>query len=188
MTKHFEPRVWVEDDVPGNALNYVNCEVCSQKSRIIWGEGNPQGKVAIVLDNPGEREDKTGQEYVCGTRQTLQTGLHRVGISAEDVYLTYLLKCRPLRGYDKDRARSFSLPFLIRQIAEINPKLVLYLGDVVVQTILGDKDAHVKDLRGKTHHVMGYRAVISYHPLAVRRRPNLGKYFLEDLEMVKMRL
>jgi uracil-DNA glycosylase len=50
-----------------------------------------------------------------------------------------------------------------------------------------DSEAHVKNLRGSWHAVMGYPAVVSYHPLAVRRRPNLMLQFMEDWEMLARR-
>ncbi len=178
----FIPMMWPEDRPRAkDTEDYEKCEVCTAKSRIIWGEGNPDASIFIILDNPGQREDKDGCEYLCGTRETLQLGLHKAGIPAKDVYLTYILKCRPLKAYDKERARAFSMPFLVNQIEKAKPKLLICLGDVVVQCILGDKDAHVKNLRGKIHELMGYPAIVSYHPLAVRRRPNLFNIFVKDL-------
>ncbi|MDI9476325.1 MAG: uracil-DNA glycosylase [Natronincolaceae bacterium] len=187
MDSNFTPIIWPEDEAPVEAVDYKQCEVCTQKSRVIWGEGNPKAPIVVVLDNPGAREDKEGREYVCGTRQTLQTAIYRVGLDVNNVYITYLLKCRPLRQYDKARARAFSKPFLIQQIKKMQPEFVVYLGDVVVQSVFDDNEAHVKNLRGAWHTIMGYPSVVSYHPLAVRRRPNLTSRFMEDWEMLSRR-
>jgi uracil-DNA glycosylase family 4 len=187
MDSNFTPIIWPEDEAPVEAVDYKQCEVCTQKSRVIWGEGNPKAPIVVVLDNPGAREDKEGREYVCGTRQTLQTAIYRVGLDVNNVYITYLLKCRPLRQYDKVRARAFSKPFLIQQIKKMQPEFVVYLGDVVVQSVFDDNEAHVKNLRGAWHTIMGYPSVVSYHPLAVRRRPNLTSRFMEDWEMLSRR-
>lgn len=184
MDSDFTPIVWPEDKVPPEAIDYEQCEVCTEKSRIIWGEGNARAPIVIILDNPGAREDKEGKAYVCGTRQTLQTALYQVSLTPNDVYLTYLLKCRPLRRYNKAAARSFSKPFLVRQIKTIQPEFIVCLGDVVVQTMFDDSDAHVKDLRGRWYLLLGYPAIVSYHPLAVRRRPNLWHQFMQDWEML----
>ena len=138
----------------------------------------------IILDNPGAREDSDGLEYICGTRQTLQNALHRVNIAAENVYLTYLLKCRPLRKYDKVGVRAFSRPFLIEQIKKISPQYIVCLGDVVTQTMFDDEGGSVKAKRGRWHTILGIPCVVSYHPLAVRRRPNLMNIFLEDFNML----
>ncbi len=184
MDSNFTPIIWPEDKAPPEADSYKQCEVCTQKSRVIWGEGIPGAPIAVILDNPGARVDKDGKEYVCGTRQTLQTAIHQVGLDVNNVYITYLLKCRPLRQYDKERARAFSRPFLIQQIKKMQPEFVVCLGDVVVQSVFDDSEAHVKNLRGSWHTVMGYSSVVSYHPLAVRRRPNLMSRFIEDWEML----
>lgn len=165
-------------------MDYKQCEVCTERSRVIWGEGNPDAPIVVILDNPGEREDKDGKEYICGTRQTLQSALNQVNLGPNDVYITYLLKCRPLRKYNKENARSFSKPYLIQQIKTIRPKFIVCLGDVVVQAMFNDKEAHVKDLRGSWQNILGYPTIVSYHPLGVRRRPNLMNHFMQDWEML----
>ncbi len=189
MDPNFIPVIWPEDKkIPPEAKNYhAGCEVCTSKSRVIWGEGSPGAPVFVILDNPGAREDKEGKEYVCGARATLQTALHRAGLTADDVYLTYILKCRPLRRYDKEKARSFSKPLLEQQIKAARPQFIVCLGDTVVQCMFADDEAHVKELRGKWHFLMGRPAIVSYHPLAVRRRPNLMKQFMEDWTMLAQR-
>ncbi|HMM06476.1 MAG TPA: uracil-DNA glycosylase [Clostridiales bacterium] len=188
MSSNFRPTVWPEDKFSEETESYRQCELCTQKSRVIWGEGNPQASIFIILDNPGAREDKDGNEYVCPTRQTLQTALFQANLTADHVYVTYLLKCRPLRRYHKEMARAFSKPFLIRQIERTQPKYIVCLGDVVTQTMFNDADACVKNLRGFWHIVLGYPCMVSYHPLAVRRRPNLMSRFMEDWNMLVQRL
>lgn len=187
MDSNFLAKLWTEDKMPLEAADYERCEVCTGKSRVIWGEGNPKAPIIIILDNPGARENKEGNEYVCGTRQTLQEAIDRVDLKSDNIYITYLLKCRPLRKYDKERARQFSMPYLIQQIKTIQPKLIVCLGDTVTQAMFGDSEAHVKDLRGSWHTIMGYPTIVSYHPLAVRRRPNLINHFIQDFEMLAYR-
>lgn len=184
----FAPIILPEDKAPLEAKDYVQCEVYEHSPRIIWGEGNPKAPIVVILDNPGARENNRGEGYVCGTRQTLQKAIHQVGLDVDkDICVTYLLKCRPLRSYDKEKSRSFSKPFLIQQVKKINPKFIVCLGDTVVQSIFDDKEAHVKELRGSWHITMGCPTIVSYHPLAVRRRPNLAKYFIADWEMLSKR-
>lgn len=184
MEARFEPIIWPEDQLSEEADSYRQCEICTQRSRVIWGEGNPKAPILIILDNPGAREDKDGNEYACGTRYTLQKALHQVNLAADDVYLTYLLKCRPLRRYNKEEVWAFSKPFLIRQIEKMQPKFIVCLGDVVTQTMFNDGDACVKNLRGAWYELLGYPCMVSYHPLAVRRRPNLMLNFTHDWSML----
>jgi hypothetical protein len=58
MDSCFEPVIWPEDKLPNEAVGYKECEICTEKSRVVWGEGNPNAPVVIILDNPGAREDK----------------------------------------------------------------------------------------------------------------------------------
>ncbi|HPY36334.1 MAG TPA: uracil-DNA glycosylase [Clostridia bacterium] len=180
----YVPVIMPEIGLPKEASLYSSCSLCSPKARVIWGEGNPMAQIMVVLDNPGAREDSAGKEYICGTRQTLQGAIFKAGLQLENIFLTYLLKCRPLHKYNKDEVRAFSRPFLIRQIEQMKPELLILLGDVVVQVMFENKETSVKTERGRWHKLLGTRCAVSYHPLAVRRRPNLMPIFLEDWKMV----
>lgn len=72
MEQDFSPAIWSEDQLPDCAKGCTRCELHKQRTRIIWGEGNPKADIVVILDNPGCREDKNGNAFVCGTRQTLQ--------------------------------------------------------------------------------------------------------------------
>lgn len=182
------PRIWPEDNIPAAYSACARCELSNQRKRIIWGEGTAEAEVMVLLDNPGAREDREGREYVCGTRETLQQGLVQVGIPLDAVYVTYIVKCRPIRAYDKPTARSACNPYLDEQLASHRPALILCLGDVAVRSLLRDDELSVKVLRGKLHEARGIPVIASYHPLAVRRRPNLFPLFIEDCRMVAERV
>lgn len=180
----FKPTMWPEEAPPKKLEKCDKCELCHQRSRVIWGEGNPTAPLLVMLDNPGAREDREGQPYVCGTRETLQKAVYEVGLTMDDVYVTYILKCRPVRAYDKTAARRICLPHLKEQIQLKDPKLALCLGNVAVQAFFQNPELEVKNLRETWHEVEGLRVAVSYHPLAVRRRPNLYGIFLADWRMV----
>lgn len=178
----FKPEILPEEAPPSYAMQCKKCELSAQRKRVIWGEGNPEAPIFILLDNPGAREDKEGHAFVCGTRETLQYGLREAGLDTNSVYVTYLLKCRPIRAYNKPFAREACSPHLQFQLGMKKPLLLLGLGNTVAQFFFPDAD--VKSLRGTWHSVQGIPAAFSYHPLAVRRRPVLMKYFIEDVKLV----
>lgn len=180
----FVPKLLTEDPPPEFAANCHQCELSGQRQRVVWGEGNPQAPIFMILDNPGLREDKEGTPFVCGTREALQYGIREVGIDLDLVYVTYLLKCRPIRAYDKPTARAACSSHLQFQLDEYRPRILFGMGNVVVQTLMANEDVDVKSLRGQRHFVRGLPAIFSYHPLAVRRRPVLMKYFVEDLQLL----
>src|SRR5699024_8516108 len=78
---------WLEEPVPHNDQHCKRCGLYTHGSRMIWGEGHPEANVMIILDNPGEREDSEGVEYVCGTRRTLRQAAAHVGLSKDDLYV-----------------------------------------------------------------------------------------------------
>lgn len=184
----FIPTEWPEEPVPAEFAGCRECARMSQGTRMVWGEGNPLAPVMIVLDNPGAREDREGNPFVCGTRQTLQQTAAEAGLCTEQLYLTYLLKWRPVRKYDKPTARGACLVHLRQQIAAKSPKLLVCLGNTAVQSYFDDPDAQVKNLRGQWHIIGGIPVTVSYHPLAVRRRPVLKRFFAEDLQSVADKL
>jgi uracil-DNA glycosylase len=176
--------LWPEEPTPEHQKNCAECGLNKHGSRMVWGEGNPEAKIIIILDNPGAREDKEGQSYVCGTRQTLQQVTHQVGFKVEDLYVTYILKRRPVRAYDKVQTRQICMSHLKHQLQEKQPQFIVCLGNIAVQSFFEDQELDVKTLRGKIHHFNEYKVTVAYHPLAVRRRPNLWPSFLEDWKLL----
>ncbi|CAM4408898.1 MAG: uracil-DNA glycosylase [Paenibacillus macerans] len=175
-----------EEQAPAGIQHCVCCELSKQRNRVVWGEGNPQAPLMMILDNPGAREDREGNPFLCGTRETFQLGMREAGIDMSSVYVTYLLKCRPLRAYNKPEARAACFPHLQLQLLQKQPSVLFGFGNVVAQALFPQKEnASVKELRGSWHDFQGLPIGFTYHPLAVRRRPNLLKFFVGDLKALK---
>ncbi|MEH7335088.1 uracil-DNA glycosylase [Neobacillus drentensis] len=176
----FVPKLWTEEDVPAYAKECKDCGLYQHGTRMVWGEGNPKAPIMILLDNPGAREDCEGSPFVCGTRQTLQQAANEVGLTSEDLYITYILKRKPTRAYEKGTVRTICMNHLEDQLQEKKPKVVFCMGNVAVQSFFQNQEVDVKSLRGTVQQVRGIPTLVAYHPLAVRRRPNLWSYFIED--------
>jgi uracil-DNA glycosylase family 4 len=184
----FNPVILQEESSPMYAAQCQLCELSNQRDRVIWGEGNPQAPIFIILDNPGAREDREGSPFVCGTRETLQYGMREAGLHTDLIYVSYLLKCRPKRAYNKPFARETCSPYLQSQLKDKKPNVLLGLGNVVAQSLFSNNEVDVKSLRGQWHMTQGIPITFSYHPLAVRRRPSLMKFFVEDLKLIAERI
>lgn len=175
-----------EEAVPHGLQHCERCELAKQRTRVIWGEGNPGARLVMILDNPGAREDRQGNSFLCGTRETLQRGMKEAGLDTDSVYVTYLLKCRPIRAYNKPAAREACLSHLQMQLLEKQPLVLFGFGNVMAETLFPWKEnASVKELRGSWHDFQGIPIGFTYHPLAVRRRPNLMKLFVDDLTALR---
>lgn len=115
----------------------------------------------LILDNPGAREDREGNPFLCGTRETLQLGMREAGIDIHSVYVTYLLKRRPIRAYDKPATRAACLPHLQAQLLQKQPLVLFGFGNVVVEGLFPEKEhATVKELRGAGMSSRGSRSVL----------------------------
>src|SRR5690606_25270528 len=134
--------------------------------RLVWGEGNPAAPLMLILDNPGAREDPSGAPYVCGTRRTLRAAVREADLHQKQLYVTFLVKCRPRKAYDKSFARSAGLQVLADQIKTHRPQARMLFGDVVTRAVVGREDASVRELRGAVHTFFERPAVVTYHPLA----------------------
>ncbi|RCW42993.1 uracil-DNA glycosylase [Paenibacillus prosopidis] len=177
-----------EEAAPLGVQHCERCELSNQRDRVIWGEGNPEAPILMILDNPGAREDRQGNSFLCGTRETLQCGMREAGLDTDSVYVTYLLKCRPIRSYNKPEAREACSPNLQIQLQEKKPLVLLGFGNVVAGALFPrNENVSVKELRGRWHEYQGIPIGFTYHPLAVRRRPNLMKFFVHDLIALKER-
>src|SRR5690554_4826235 len=106
-----------EDPVPHHLTEQeLNDLKAHSTSRLVWGEGNPEAPILVILDNPGARENRDGEPFLCGTRTTLQQGALQAGLELNQLYVTYLLKSRPLKKYDKEQARALGRSVLLKQI------------------------------------------------------------------------
>lgn len=180
----FCPEIWPEDPTPESQKDCRECGLYQQGSRMVWGEGNPKAPIIIILDNPGAREDREGNPMVCGTRQTLQKAAHEAGLDKDELYVTYILKRKPVRAYDKEKTRTICMHHLGEQLLKHRPELIVCLGNVAVQCFFRNPELDVKSMRGSWYEVDGYQTTVAYHPLAARRRPNLYPLLLEDLQLV----
>jgi len=182
----WEPVAWPEAKPPAEAVDCRNCELHLQRTRVIWGEGRPDAPLLGVLDNPGAREDREGRPFVCATRVALQRAVAEAGLSRDELFVTYLLKCRPVRKYDKEAARRACFDYLRGQLQ--GRSVIVLLGLVAAQTALDMPDAEMSALRGRWFELGGLPARVTYHPLAVHRRPNLMPAFLEDWKTAAAKL
>ncbi|OCA83009.1 uracil-DNA glycosylase [Bacillus sp. FJAT-27225] len=177
---NFCASLWPEEPTPEDLKDCSECGLVHHGTRMVWGEGNPSAPIMVILDNPGAREDRENKPFVCGTRQTLQQAVLGAGLKEEDLYVTYVLKRRPVKAYDKELTRKICINHLKQQLLSKQPQLVVCLGNISVQSFFQNQEADVKSLRGKVHDVNGFRTFVAYHPLAVRRRPNLWPLFSQD--------
>jgi uracil-DNA glycosylase family 4 len=181
-------RPWPEQGVPQGID--IDCEAfgLGGHGRLVWGEGDPEAPLMFLLDNPGARETSEGVPFVCGTRCTLRRAAGDANLETDCVYITYLLKCRPRRAYDREKARRVGLTYVETQIEAHKPEVLVIFGDVVTKAMTGDSDASVRTQRNTALRLFNVPTVVTYHRLAARRRPNLYTLLVEDLRRAEAML
>jgi uracil-DNA glycosylase family 4 len=153
------------------------CTLCSSRTQTVFGVGHQQANWMIVGEAPGEQEDKQGEPFVGRAGQLLDRMLQAVGLTRSEappeqqVYIANVLKCRPPANRNPlPQEVAQCEPFLHRQMALVQPKVILAMGRFAVQTLLKSSEP-IGRLRGRVHMVQGVPVVVTYHPAYLLRNP-----------------
>lgn len=163
------------------------CALCESRTQTVFGVGNPRAHWMVVGEAPGEQEDRQGEPFVGAAGQLLDAMLRAVGLSRAEgpperqVYIANTLKCRPPRNRNPEPAELAKCePFLQRQLALVQPRVILAMGRFAVQTLLRSDEA-IGRLRGRVHRYQGVPLVVTYHPAYLLRQPMDKAKAWEDL-------
>lgn len=142
------------------------CRLCETRQNVVFADGNPDAKLMIIGEGPGQREDELGLPFVGRAGQLLDKILASVNIDRKkDTYICNMVKCRPpgnrVPGKDEMQAcRSF----LEAQIEFVKPKLIVLAGSTAVQGVLQVKDP-ISRIRGKWFDFKnGAKVMPVFHP------------------------
>ncbi len=161
------------------------CPLSQTRTKTVFGNGSSEAKLLFIGEAPGREEDLQGLPFVGRAGQLLTKILASVGLSREEVYITNILKCRPPNNRDPNEEEVKACePYLKRQIELLNPVLICALGRVAGQTLL-KRNASLSFLRGGIHYYNDIKVVVTYHPAALLRNPNLKKDAWEDIKMIR---
>jgi len=126
------------------------CDLAAGRQRVVVSRGNPQARLMVIGEGPGAQEDETGLPFVGRAGQLLDQMLTSVGIdSNREAYICNVVKCRPPDNR-KPTAQEMAAcrPWLLRQIAVVNPAVILLAGASAMEGVLGVKGGITK-LRGQ---------------------------------------
>lgn len=179
----------------------TRCRLHKQgRKQIVFGVGNPKTELMFIGEAPGADEDQQGEPFVGRAGQLLNNMIKAMGLSREQVYIANIIKCRPPnnRTPERDECETCS-PFLMRQIAAIQPKVIVALGAVAAKTLLAVSDS-MSNLRGRWYEFrptgvrstnsdwVSAKLAVTYHPAFLLRDPRQKKEAWKDLQMVMREL
>ena len=159
------------------------CELHKSRTQTVFGVGNRQAELLIIGEAPGADEDRQGEPFVGRAGQLLNEMLKAIGLQRQQVFIANILKCRPPNNRDpKAEEAAECSEYLLRQIALIQPKLILAVGRIAAQHLL-KTDMALGRLRGKVHRHpdTGVPLVVTYHPAYLLRTPADKRKAWEDL-------
>jgi uracil-DNA glycosylase family 4 len=172
----------------------ATCQLCplltESRTQHVFGTGNRNADLVIVGEAPGANEDLQGQPFVGRAGQLLTEMLKAIGLQREDIFITNILKSRPPNNRDpKPEEIANCTPFLERQLALLQPKLMVALGRIAAHYLLDTNEAMGK-LRGRqfTFRNTGTPLIITYHPAYLLRSPGQKKESYKDLLLIKQAL
>jgi len=170
--------------------------LASSRTQTVFGVGNPDADLMFVGEAPGFDEDRHGEPFVGRAGQLLTRIIKAMGFAREEVYIANVLKCRPdmPAGAYGNRAPTpqemqTCRPYLVEQIDIIQPRVVVALGAVAVEGLLGTRGT-MRELRGRWHSYSGVPLMITYHPAYLLRNQSLSekRKVWEDMLQVLERL
>jgi len=159
------------------------CPLHAGRTRTVFGVGNRAADWLIVGEAPGAEEDRKGEPFVGRAGRLLDAMLAALGHSRSQVYIANVVKCRPPENRDPRPEEADSCaPYLDRQIALLAPSIILAVGRVAAQRLLGS-DAPVGRLRGRVHRYgpAEIPLVVTWHPAYLLRRPQAKAESWSDL-------
>ena len=158
------------------------CGLCEQRRNAVPGVGDRQADWLFVGEGPGAEEDARGEPFVGKAGKLLDAMLAAIGLSRDrSVFIANTVKCRPPANrtpLSEELAACF--PFLARQIALLQPKLIVALGRPAAQSLL-NTEIRIASVRGRCFDYHGIPVVVTYHPAYLLRNPMDKAKAWEDL-------
>jgi uracil-DNA glycosylase len=178
---HFETL----EQLQGAVQRCRRCRHLRDRTRAVPGEGNPQARIMIVGEGPGQEEDREGRPFVGPAGQLLTKMLQAIQLDRREVFITNRVKCRPPQNRKpQPEELQGCFPFLREQVRLINPLLLVALGTIAAQGLTG-LDRGISSLRGGAFLFQNILCIPTYHPAFLLRRPEFKRQAWEDLQLIR---
>ena len=158
------------------------CKLCTTRQNVVFGVGNEHADIMFIGEGPGGDEDRLGEPFVGKAGQLMNKAFDIVGIKREDIYIANVVKCRPPNNRDPEEDEIVAcMDYLRNQVMIIKPKIIVLLGRIALQNILG-KEYKITQARGKWIEKKGILYLPTWHPAALLRDETKKIEFLKDLK------
>ncbi len=157
----------------------THCQLHYSRKRAVPGSGDPQSSVMFVGEGPGFHENQQGLPFVGAAGKFLDELLAEAGLTRDEVFITNVVKCRPPGNRDpQNEELDACKPYLERQIAAINPDVIVTLGRISMSYFI--QNGKISSIHGRSFWSNGRMVVPMYHPAAALHQPSLREVVKED--------
>ncbi len=162
-------------------------DLAAQAHNLVMGDGNLDAKIVFIGEAPGKNEDEQGLPFVGAAGKFLNEMLASVGLERKDVYITNIVKYRPPNNCDPEPAEKAAFwPYLIKQLAIINPKLIITLGRHSMEYFL--PGMRISEIHGQPKRIQfGDSKIVIlplFHPAAALYNGSMRQTLLDDFTKV----
>lgn len=163
----------------------TRCPLAAGRTHIVNTEGNPQARLMFVGEAPGADEDMQARPFVGRAGQLLNKIIEAIGMKRDDVCIGNVNRCRPPQNRTPtlDEAKTCK-PFLLREIAVIQPEVIVVLGNTAMKNLLDTKEGITK-MRGQFLDYKGIKVMPTFHPAYLLRDPSKKREAWEDMKKVR---
>jgi DNA polymerase len=169
-------------------LHCTKCDLANSRHHVIFGEGNIHAGIFIIGEAPGRDEDLQGRPFVGKSGQLLDKILAVCGFTRnEHVFISNIVKCRPPGNRVPTlHEAAICMPWLLKQIELVDPKIVILLGATALKYMAGQEKKITLE-RGNWIDWNGRLAMPVYHPAALLRDPGLKRDTWEDFKKIVLK-
>jgi uracil-DNA glycosylase len=163
----------------------TRCPLYRERTHVVHTEGNRKARLMFVGEAPGADEDIQARPFVGRAGQLLTKIIEAIGLKREEVLIGNINRCRP-PGNRAPTAEEAAMckPFLMREIAIVQPEVIVVLGNTAMKNLLDTKDG-ITRLRGRFQDYKGIKVMPTFHPAYLLRDPSKKRETWEDLKKVR---
>lgn len=162
------------------------CQECKENSVgiAVPGEGNPDARIMFVGEAPGRQEAATGRPFIGRSGKLLRSLIRDAGLQENDIYITSPVKYLPVYKTPKPLDIVHGKIHFDKQINIIDPQVIVLLGSVAAQAVLGEKIPVLK-AHGSIREKNGKKYFLTVHPAAALRNPSLQQMLRADFTLLQ---
>ncbi len=163
----------------------TRCPLHQGRTNIVHTEGNRRARLMFVGEAPGADEDAQARPFVGKAGQLLTKIIESLGLKREDVLIGNVNRCRPPGNRPPTQEEAaMCKPFLLREIASVQPEVIVVMGNTAVRNLLETREGITK-LRGRFQDFKGIKVMPTFHPAYLLRDPSKKRETWEDLKKVR---